>query len=134
VGRAERTGLTLAFLVLASAGLQTQAPADVRQWAATAELKQSPATRAIPIIVLSAVPTSRGEAHEAGCDGFLSKPCAGSCGWAPISRAIPSQRRSHSTGTSSDGDAERDDCAAFCHAVICGFVEATTATCWHFAS
>src|ERR1700674_2921230 len=41
-------------------------------WAATAELKQSPLTRAIPIIVLSAAPTSGSEARAAGCDGFLA--------------------------------------------------------------
>ncbi len=53
-------------------------------WAATAELKQSPLTRAIPIIVLSAVPTSRSEARAAGCDGFLAKPCVPELLWCEI--------------------------------------------------
>jgi len=53
-------------------------------WAATAELKESPATRTIPIIVLSAVPTSRNEAKAAGCDGFLAKPCLPELLWLEI--------------------------------------------------
>ena len=53
-------------------------------WAATAELKESPVTRTIPIIVLSAVPTSRNEAKAAGCDGFLAKPCLPELLWLEI--------------------------------------------------
>jgi len=53
-------------------------------WAATAELKQSPITRAIPIIVLSAVPSSRSEARAAGCEGFLTKPCLPESLWCEI--------------------------------------------------
>ena len=44
-------------------------------WAATAELKQSPLTRDIPILILSAVPSSPFEARAAGCAGYLAKPC-----------------------------------------------------------
>ena len=53
-------------------------------WAATTELKHSPITRSIPIIVLSAVPTSRSEARAAGCDGFLAKPCLPELLWCEI--------------------------------------------------
>ena len=53
-------------------------------WAATAELKQSSATRAIPIIVLSAVPASATEVRAAGCDGFLAKPCLPELLWLEI--------------------------------------------------
>jgi two-component system, cell cycle response regulator DivK len=53
-------------------------------WAATAELKDSPLTRSIPIIVLSAVSTSRSEARAAGCDGFLAKPCLPELLWCEI--------------------------------------------------
>lgn len=53
-------------------------------WGAAAELKQSPETRAIPIIILSAVPTSSGEARAAGCDGFLAKPCLPELLWLEI--------------------------------------------------
>ena len=53
-------------------------------WAATAELKQSPMTRAIPIIVLSAVPTSSMEVRAAGCEGFLAKPCLPELLWVEI--------------------------------------------------
>jgi CheY-like chemotaxis protein len=57
-------------------------------WAATAQLKQVPATCAIPIIVVSAVPTSRGDAQAAGVDGFLSKPCLPELLWLQIRRVI----------------------------------------------
>jgi two-component system cell cycle response regulator DivK len=57
-------------------------------WGATAELKQSPATRKIPIIVVSAVPTSRQEAKAAGFDGFLSKPCLPELLWLQIRNVI----------------------------------------------
>ena len=53
-------------------------------WAATAELKQSPLTRGIPIIIVSAVPTSAGEARAAGCDGLLAKPCLPELLWLEI--------------------------------------------------
>ena len=53
-------------------------------WAATAELKQSAATRAIPIIVLSAVSSSRNEAKAAGCETFLAKPCLPELLWLEI--------------------------------------------------
>lgn len=44
---------------------------------ATAELKKDPATRHIPIVIVSAHPYgSVGKrAMDAGCDGWLNKPC-----------------------------------------------------------
>jgi two-component system cell cycle response regulator DivK len=53
-------------------------------WAATAQLKESPVTNTIPIIVLSALPSSRNEAQAAGCDGFLAKPCLPELLWLEI--------------------------------------------------
>ena len=53
-------------------------------WAATAELKQSPLTRSIPIIVLSAVSALRSDVQAAGCDGFLAKPCLPELLWLEI--------------------------------------------------
>jgi CheY-like chemotaxis protein len=53
-------------------------------WAATAELKQSPATSTIPIIVLSAVSSSRSEVQAAGCESFLAKPCLPELLWMEI--------------------------------------------------
>jgi two-component system cell cycle response regulator DivK len=53
-------------------------------WAAAAELKQSPQTRAIPILILSAVPTSSYEARAAGCAGYLAKPCLPELLWMEI--------------------------------------------------
>jgi CheY-like chemotaxis protein len=53
-------------------------------WAAAAELRQSEITREIPIIVVTAVPTSRNDAHAAGCNGFLAKPCLPEMLWSEI--------------------------------------------------
>jgi CheY-like chemotaxis protein len=53
-------------------------------WAATAELKQCPVTRAIPILILSAVPASPHEARAAGCAGYLAKPCLPELLWLEI--------------------------------------------------
>jgi CheY-like chemotaxis protein len=49
-------------------------------WAATAALKPS----AIPIIVVSAVPTSSSEVLAAGCAGALAKPCLPELLWLEI--------------------------------------------------
>ena len=44
---------------------------------ATAEIKRDPATRGIPVVILTAHPYgSVGKrAVDAGCDGYLTKPC-----------------------------------------------------------
>jgi two-component system phosphate regulon response regulator PhoB len=60
-------------------------------WAATAELKQTASTRDIPIIVLTAVPASRQDARNAGCDGLLAKPCMPELLWSEI-RLLLSQQ------------------------------------------
>ena len=44
-------------------------------WTATRHLRRRKPTRHVPIIALTAVPTSRGTARDAGCDAFLAKPC-----------------------------------------------------------
>jgi CheY-like chemotaxis protein len=46
-------------------------------WEATRQLKSDPATSAIPILALSAhALAAEGErARQAGCDGFIAKPC-----------------------------------------------------------
>jgi CheY-like chemotaxis protein len=46
-------------------------------WEATQVLKHDPATRAIPIIALTAhaLASDREKAMEVGCDGYLAKPC-----------------------------------------------------------
>jgi CheY-like chemotaxis protein len=47
-------------------------------WEATRRLKSDPRTRHIPIIALTGHALegqSEGGAREAGCDGFLTKPC-----------------------------------------------------------
>jgi two-component system cell cycle response regulator DivK len=46
-------------------------------WQATRQLKANPATKHIPILALTAhaFDDARLEAAEAGCDGFITKPC-----------------------------------------------------------
>ncbi|MBC7788386.1 MAG: response regulator [Anaerolineae bacterium] len=46
-------------------------------WEATQVLKRDPATRAIPIIALTAhaLAADREKAFEVGCDAYLAKPC-----------------------------------------------------------
>ena len=61
-------------------------------WDAIVRLKRAPATRAIPIVALSAVPTSRGHARDAGCDGFLAKPCLPEMLWCEIRLLLGSTR------------------------------------------
>jgi CheY-like chemotaxis protein len=66
-------------------------------WAATAALKQSPLTSAIPIIVVSAVPTSSSEALAAGCAGSLAKPCLPELLWSEIrlTLSLPAAGETH---------------------------------------
>jgi CheY-like chemotaxis protein len=46
-------------------------------WQATKELKANPATKHIPILALTAhaFDDARQDARDAGCDGFVTKPC-----------------------------------------------------------
>lgn len=46
-------------------------------WQATKALKANPATKHIPVLALTAhaFDDARQEAAEAGCDGFVTKPC-----------------------------------------------------------
>ncbi|HEY7411601.1 MAG TPA: response regulator [Vicinamibacteria bacterium] len=46
-------------------------------WEAVRRLKAEPATRAIPVVVLTAdaFPAARTEAEAAGCEGYCHKPC-----------------------------------------------------------
>ena len=46
-------------------------------WQATRALKADPRTRGIPIVALTAhaFEDAKQEAREAGCDGFITKPC-----------------------------------------------------------
>jgi two-component system cell cycle response regulator DivK len=53
-------------------------------WEAIRRLHDSSWTRQIPIIAVSAVPTSRDTAFEAGCDAYLAKPCDPAIVWSQI--------------------------------------------------
>jgi two-component system cell cycle response regulator DivK len=53
-------------------------------WEAIRRLRQSSWTREIAIIALSAVPSSRDTAFEAGCDAYLAKPCEPQLLWTQI--------------------------------------------------
>ena len=54
-------------------------------WEAAQRLKQSPITRHIPIIALTAQPGARESARISGCDAFLAKPCMPQLLWFEIS-------------------------------------------------
>jgi CheY-like chemotaxis protein len=60
---------------------------------ATRHLRRQKLTRRVPIIALTALPTSRESARRAGCDAFLAKPCLPELLWwevrALLSRAEP---------------------------------------------
>lgn len=60
-------------------------------WEATRRLKQEAATRDIPVIVLTghALTGSETTARGAGCDRFLTKPCAPSVLGQEIRRMLP---------------------------------------------
>ena len=53
-------------------------------WEAIRRLHDSSWTREIPIIAVSAVPTARDTAFEAGCDAYLAKPCDPQVLWSQI--------------------------------------------------
>ncbi len=54
-------------------------------WEAAQRLKQSPITRHIPIIALTAQLGARESARISGCDAFLAKPCMPQLLWFEIS-------------------------------------------------
>jgi two-component system, cell cycle response regulator DivK len=66
-------------------------------WEATRRLKSSDITRAIPVIALTglAVSQSKQAALEAGCDGYLTKPCFPDTLADEIRRVLRRVRRGH---------------------------------------
>jgi two-component system, cell cycle response regulator DivK len=60
-------------------------------WEATRRLKQEPLTRGIPVIALTghALTGSEHTAREAGCDRFLTKPCAPAVLGQEIRKMLP---------------------------------------------
>jgi CheY-like chemotaxis protein len=66
-------------------------------WEATRRLKANDLTRSIPVIALTglSVRYSKAAALEAGCDGFLTKPCYPDALADEIRRVLRRWRRSH---------------------------------------
>ena len=66
-------------------------------WEATRRLKANDLTRSIPVIALTglSVEYSKARALEAGCDGFLTKPCYPDALCGEIRRVLRGWRRSH---------------------------------------
>jgi CheY-like chemotaxis protein len=66
-------------------------------WEATRRLKANDLTRGIPVIALTglSVAHSKAKALEAGCDGFLTKPCYPETLADEIRRVLRGWRRSH---------------------------------------
>jgi CheY-like chemotaxis protein len=72
-----REALEQAFALLPDAILMDLSLPELDGWEATRRLKRDPRTRHIPVIALTghALADHSREAHEAGCDAFLTKPC-----------------------------------------------------------
>ncbi len=66
-------------------------------WEATRRLKANDLTRSIPVIALTglSVRHSKAAALEAGCDGYLTKPCYPDALADEIRRVLRGWRRSH---------------------------------------
>lgn len=66
-------------------------------WEATRRLKANDVTRGIPVIALTglSVGDSKEAAMQAGCDGFLTKPCYPDTLTEEIRRVLKGWRRSH---------------------------------------
>jgi two-component system cell cycle response regulator DivK len=66
-------------------------------WEATRRLKANDLTRGIPVIALTglSIGHSKAAAMEAGCDGFLTKPCYPDTLADEIRRVLRGWRRSH---------------------------------------
>lgn len=71
-------GLRLARELSPSVILMDVTLPTIDGWTATAELKATPSTAAIPVIMLTAraLDTDRAKGHDSGCDSYLTKPCA----------------------------------------------------------
>jgi CheY-like chemotaxis protein len=66
-------------------------------WEATRRLKANDLTRSIPVIALTGLTVSHSKARalEAGCDGFLTKPCYPDALADEIRRVLRGWRRNH---------------------------------------
>ena len=53
-------------------------------WTATRLLRHETTTRDVPIVAVTAAPTSRDGARRAGCNAFLAKPCLPELLWWEI--------------------------------------------------
>jgi CheY-like chemotaxis protein len=62
-------------------------------WAATRHLRLQARTRHVPIIAVTAVPTARDSAHQAGCDAFLAKPCLPEMLWWEVRALLSAPKR-----------------------------------------
>jgi two-component system, cell cycle response regulator DivK len=72
-------------------------------WDATRLLKRDPATRDVPVLILTAhvYPEHRQKAQDVGADGFISKPCMPDELAREISAALHRWRTARSTDTAN---------------------------------
>ena len=72
-----REALDRAFELLPDAILMDLSLPELDGWEATRRLKRDPRTRHIPVVALTGhvLADHAREARDAGCDGFLAKPC-----------------------------------------------------------
>jgi two-component system, cell cycle response regulator DivK len=72
-----REALDRAFELIPDAILMDLSLPELDGWEATRRLKRDPRTRHIPVVALTGhvLADHAREARDAGCDGFLAKPC-----------------------------------------------------------
>ncbi len=72
-----REALERAFALVPDAILMDLSLPELDGWEATRRLKRDPRTRHIPVVALTGhvLADHAREARDAGCDGFLAKPC-----------------------------------------------------------
>lgn len=72
-----REALERAFALLPDVILMDLSLPELDGWEATRRLKRDPRTHHIPVVALTGhvLADHAREAREAGCDGFLAKPC-----------------------------------------------------------
>jgi two-component system, cell cycle response regulator DivK len=79
-----RSGIDKATDLCPSAIVLDIAMPRVDGWTVLRQLRESSWTANIPVVIVSAVSDVRDEGFRAGCDAYLSKPCAPEIVWLQV--------------------------------------------------